>query len=338
MNSKNPHGFVPSCTVVICTRDRPTELNRCLEAVTRLDYPRFDVLVVDNAPGEARARDVARRWDAGYLVEPVPGLSRARNHGARASQTEVVAYLDDDGIPEPDWLSRLVSEFWDPMVMAVAGRICFLSEGTLVFQLDLMQGPPHECLKHRAVDCETPNWFEMANFGGLGSGGNMAFRRSVFDVWEGFDVRLGRGAILDGGEEDYAFFRLIDLGYRVVFVPDAVVRHPAPQTEEELRRELLRHITTSVGYMTLLLFEEAPYRRATLHYIMQAFQRTPRPWRTHQSEYRSLPRWRTALAAIWGPLLYAKARLINRDHNRMYALKPIGGGGTLRVGVRGTNR
>jgi len=88
---KNQDQFRPSCTVVICTRDRPTELNRCLEALAELDYPHFDVLVVDNAPSDDQARQVAMRWGVAYVAEPVPGLSRARNLGAMTCIAEVVA-------------------------------------------------------------------------------------------------------------------------------------------------------------------------------------------------------------------------------------------------------
>src|SRR5712692_6410138 len=52
----------PSCTVVICTRDRPALLDRCLGAVTRLDHPGFRILVVDNAPTTTETRDVTRHW------------------------------------------------------------------------------------------------------------------------------------------------------------------------------------------------------------------------------------------------------------------------------------
>ena len=72
----------PTCTVVICTRDRPAELERCLRAVRQIEYPRFDVLVIDNAPIKAPARGAAERWGARYVVEPVKGLSPARNRGA----------------------------------------------------------------------------------------------------------------------------------------------------------------------------------------------------------------------------------------------------------------
>src|SRR5690348_12347934 len=89
---------MPSCSVVICTRDRPRYLERCLNALGALDYPCFEIVVVDNAPSDGRTRDLAQRRQARYVVEPTPGLSRARNRGALESTGEIVAYLDDDAI------------------------------------------------------------------------------------------------------------------------------------------------------------------------------------------------------------------------------------------------
>src|SRR5919109_5193805 len=97
--------FTPVCTVVVCTRDRPEELKRCLAAVTRMEYSRFDVLVVDNAPMNGGAREIAAHCGARYVVEPVVGLSRARNLGSHACQSEILAYLDDDAVPERGWLT-----------------------------------------------------------------------------------------------------------------------------------------------------------------------------------------------------------------------------------------
>jgi glycosyltransferase involved in cell wall biosynthesis len=64
LSSNNAGMFKPSCSVVICTRNRPGELNECLKGVSRLLYPRFDVLVVDNAPTDPRTREVADGWGA----------------------------------------------------------------------------------------------------------------------------------------------------------------------------------------------------------------------------------------------------------------------------------
>jgi Glycosyltransferase like family 2 len=76
---------VPSCSVVICTRDRPEHLDRCLKAVAALEYSRFDVLVVDNAPSSERACEVADNWKVNYkvnyTVEPKVGLAARETVG-----------------------------------------------------------------------------------------------------------------------------------------------------------------------------------------------------------------------------------------------------------------
>ena len=304
--------FVPKCTVVICTRNRPAQLDQCLESVMRLRYPKFNVLVVDNASSDARTREVATRWGVQYIVEPVVGLSRARNRGARACDAEVVAFLDDDALPQPEWLSGLACEFKDPLVMAVTGRISALRVETDAERLcELISSSNAGVRERRVVDRQTYLWFEMANFGGMGDGGNMAFRRRIFDVWPGFDERLGRGVTLYGGEEHYAFFSLIDRGFRVVHNPHAVVRHPHPKTLQDLRTRHFRDLAASTSYFTFLFIEAPPYRRATLKYVIEGLKGTPRVWREQvaMNRLRILPRWRVLLACLSGPLRYVYSRL-----------------------------
>jgi cellulose synthase/poly-beta-1,6-N-acetylglucosamine synthase-like glycosyltransferase len=283
-----------------------------LEAVARLSYPRFEILVVDNAPRDDKSREVAGRRGVRYILEPAPGLSRARNRGARACETEIVAFLDDDAIPEPDWLSALAAEFTDPLVMAVAGRVRPLSAETEAERLGaLVAGLDAFGAERRTVDSNTASWFEIANFGGIGTGGNMAFRRRAFDTWTGFDERLGCGAPLEGSEEHYAFFKLIDLGYRAVYTPHAVVRHPCPQTMEQLRARHAQMLTSAAGYMTLLFVEEPRYRWAALKYAVEALKGSGRPWRAPAAAYqpRLIPRWRALLAYLSGPIRYVQACL-----------------------------
>ena len=195
------------CTVVICTRNRAQHLQRCLEAVNRADYPYFDVLVVNNAPSDKLAEEVALRSGANYILEPVAGLSRARNRGARTTNADIVVFLDDDAVPGPEWLGNLVSEFYDPLVMAVVGGRRPLKVETETEHLCArLERKGAHALSRRVVDCQTPAWFELANFGGLGDGGNMAFRRKIFELWRGFDERLGRGVSLHGSERALCLF------------------------------------------------------------------------------------------------------------------------------------
>jgi glycosyltransferase involved in cell wall biosynthesis len=309
LNGDKPDQFEPTCTVIICTRNHPAELDRCLEGVARLRYLKFDVLVVDNAPTDERAREVAARWNARYITEPVAGLSRARNRGARACDTEIVAFLDDDCVPEPEWLSWLVREFKNPSVMVVTGRVVPLSLQTEAERLSALAGFNSDGHGPRQVDRETPSWFELANFGGIGDGMNMAFRRRAFDVWPGFDERLGRGALIDGAEEHYAFFSLLKDGHLVVYTPYAVIRHPFPRDMKRLRERHLKDLASATAYITFLFAEQPRYRGAVIKYVLEALRGTRREWRGQAAgpRPRIVSRWRMLLAWLHGPLLYVQS-------------------------------
>jgi GT2 family glycosyltransferase len=291
------HGFAgtPSCTVVVCTRSRPRELERCLAALARQVYTCFDVLVVDNAPPDSSARAVAQRWGARYLVEPVRGLSRARNTGARACSSEIVAFTDDDAVAEPGWLYGLIDEFQDPNVSVVTGRILAFARSAGIYAADI--GP-----ERISLDWRHPLWFEMACFGGIGNGGNMAFRRSLFDVWNGFDERLGRGALLSDGEEHRAFAELIERGCTITYAPAAVVRHPIPEPEDQ-RTQSLRSIADLSGF-TIFLFLVTRQQWKVAKYALQALVGTTRAWRWRPATpvRRRAPRWRVLQACVAGVL------------------------------------
>ena len=267
----SPSNPVFSATVVICTRDRAHELGDCLQAVARLRYPRFEVLVVENGPPDARTQGVAEWHGARYLNCPRLGLSRARNAGARACHTDLVAYLDDDARPHPDWLAALACEFADPLVMAVGGEeLRPISQ----CEMERLAAQPAHCAggkrrPARNIGPDTREWFALTNFGGCGCGCSMAFRRAAFDVWRGFDERLGRGAPLDSAEETRAFFELVECGYRCVHTPDAVVWHPGPQSPEEWRRFNLHNMTNAIAYAALLWYEFPRFRRQLLLYLLR---------------------------------------------------------------------
>jgi cellulose synthase/poly-beta-1,6-N-acetylglucosamine synthase-like glycosyltransferase len=310
----SPDPFTPTCSVVICTRDRPETLDVCLKAVTALDYPQFDVLVVDNAPSDDRARAVAERWsthtNVRYVVEPVRGVSRARNLGAHSCGGEIVAYTDDDALPEADWLRALVREFEDARVMAVAGQVLPPVTGDCN-ALDARVRSLAGCgqAERLVVDRDTPYWFEMANFGGIGDG-NMAFRRQAFEVWPGFDVRLGRGASLLAGEEHYAFYQLIERGWRVVYTPASVLRHRFPATFRGFSDQHRKIVTEAAAYATLLFVEQPGYRSRLLQYAARSLN-GGQPWQRRIEGKRPhlFPRWHKLYASLAGPWIYVRSML-----------------------------
>lgn len=294
----------PTCTVVICTRDRPAELERCLRAVRQIEYSSFEVLVVDNASSKAPVREVADRWCARYVIEPAIGLSRARNLGAHVSASDLIAYLDDDAVPEPQWLAALAREFQEPRTGAVSGRILPLDERPDSIQF-LDSGAQRQVLDQSILE-----WFEKVAFGGLAKGGNMALRASAFKDWPGFDARLGRGGPLRAGEDNFAFFSLVDRGFRVVYTPDAVVRHPGPTTAGELRAHELQALS-ELGLYIGFLFEETSHRRELVRYVLSRI--VGRRGRLHPSrEHRLASHLHEVFQVFKGVVLYAQLRLTGK--------------------------
>jgi len=180
-------------SIVVCTRNRPESLARCLAAVNLLDWSPRETLVVDNASETPGVEQIATQHGARYILEPRIGVSMARNTGLRHATGEMIACVDDDALPDPAWIANLVREFEDPRVAAVVGRTIpgdsLAADDSLPARLSDLDGGP----QRRVVDRETPHWFEIANFGGIGAGANMTFRRSSFERWGGFDERISSG-------------------------------------------------------------------------------------------------------------------------------------------------
>lgn len=303
------------CSVVIPTRDRPATLERCLQALARLEPRPYEIIVVDSAPQRLPAESVAHQYGARYLLERGPGASRARNRGAREATGDIVAYLDDDSLPQPCWLAAIAREFSDPRVAVVTGRILAEKVETDAEGLfDAMGGL--DCGEaYRKIDTRSPDWFELANFGGFSGGANMALRRSVFSQWDGFDQRLGRGAAQNCNEEPYAYFNLLEREHAVVYTPAALVRHPLPQTMGELRARCLSDMRWSAAYFALLVVEHPRHRSRLLRYGWQALRGAQRDWRPLPTtgRRRIVSRWRTMFEWAKGPLLYARMRWQTRE-------------------------
>ncbi len=218
---------------------------------------------MDNTAGDKEAEAVAKEFGALYLVEPRPGLSRARNRGLAESHSEVVAYLDDDATPDPQWLGMLLEPFADPLVAVVTGRIV---RAETLPENETRQEP-------RTLSNKDPEWFETATFGGLGLGSNMAFRRNACAGGAIFDERLGRGAPFEIAEEHYAFALLLSRGRTAVHLPDALVFHP-PGKQGDIKHEARNLIAFS-----MLLLAEFPDRRIELlQFLFRRLRRKPLTW------------------------------------------------------------
>jgi glycosyltransferase involved in cell wall biosynthesis len=149
------------------------------------------------------------------LREPRQGVSLARNRGLAAAGGEVILFTDDDVAPAGDWLERLATPLWQGDCDAAVGRIELAAE----LSRPWMQARHKRWLA--APDLSVDQMTELI-------GANMGFHRRVLARVPAFDPELGAGA-LGSGEETLFSFQLSEAGYRLRFIPDAVVvHHPDP--------------------------------------------------------------------------------------------------------------
>lgn len=230
-----------SLSVIVCTRDRPASLSRCLEALGCSSEPADEVIVVDNAPRGDETRKVTERF-AGvrYILEPVAGLSRARNTGVRAATGELIAFTDDDVEVHPRWTARVRSALSDGRHAAMTGLVLPASlEHESEYLFEAKFGGFSQGFRPMVYDRDflestvawgVPVWR-------IGAGANMAFRRDALDVTGGFDERLGAGRA-GCSEDSELWYRMLRAGLSCVYEPRAVVAHRHRGDLRGLRRQM----------------------------------------------------------------------------------------------------
>src|SRR2546430_5882272 len=110
----------PRVSVVVCTYNGRRTIRDCLEGLSRLAYPNYEVIVVDDGSTDDTAA-VVRRYDCRLIRTENRGLANARNTGLEAATGEIVAYIDDDAYPDPEWLTYLAATFMSTTHAAVGG-------------------------------------------------------------------------------------------------------------------------------------------------------------------------------------------------------------------------
>ncbi len=232
----------PPITVVVCTRDRTQPLRHCLAALQTLDYPHYEVVVVDNAPSNEETRQLVMETavtfaSLRYVCEPRPGLDWARNRGIAEAQHDLVAFTDDDARPDARWLQAIARAFAEPEVMAVTGSVAAAELETPAQNLfefvygGMNHGFRRWFVRRAGLSAEQLFWASA-----FGVGANMAFRRSVFAQIGGFDVALDVGTPSGGGGDVEMFYRLVAQGHTLVYEPDALVWHTHRREEQDLVR------------------------------------------------------------------------------------------------------
>ncbi len=248
--------FTPSVSVIILNRGRPHLLPRVLTALRSQRYANFEVIVVgDRADVDEYGLPEPLARSFGYLHCPQANICRARNIGIAAARGEIVAFCDDDGVPEPDWLQELVIAFAAPSVAAAGGYVRgpdgvnFQWAGGGISSIGEEYGLPAcgEAIRIFEADCGV-----RASVLGV----NSAFRRSDLLEVGGFDESYRY--YLD---ESDAVMRLVATGRSVAHVPRAQVHHHYAENDHRTRSRKPRDFYEIAASLAHFLRQHGPQTR-----------------------------------------------------------------------------
>jgi GT2 family glycosyltransferase len=242
-----------SAAVAICTHERADDLARALAGLSALQVRPEEVLVIDNAPVTDATRRVAAEWPfVRYVREDGRGLDRARNRALRESRADIVAFTDDDAVPEPEWLGCLLANFQDPRTLAATGLTLALELRTEAQELFEERCSFARGFRRRVFDGQRDNPVAV---GPVGAGVNMAVRREAILALGAFDERLDAGTPTCSGGDHDLFVRILASGHSIVYDPAAVVRHRHRQTVDEIFKTVQGYGVGVYAMFTGLLLE-----------------------------------------------------------------------------------
>jgi glycosyltransferase involved in cell wall biosynthesis len=250
----------PLVSVVVPTRNRASLLPGLLTTLDEQDYPEYEVIVVDDA-SEDETEDVLESWRddkrrIALRINSPSGSYAARNWGWREASGAIIAFTDDDCLPEPGWLTHLVAGFNRPEVVGVQGMTLAPAARMTPFTHQIEQtegGPPYRTC-------------------------NISYRSSTFERLGGFDDSLRWYA------DNIFGLRARCLG-PISFAPEAVVLHPPRPREwrdraawrarfaadavhrKELRRLSAEHVTVPGQALPIVLWVLRPLAKQSLTHL-----------------------------------------------------------------------
>jgi GT2 family glycosyltransferase len=222
VTSRVPLESHPRVSVIVCSYNGAKTLRDCLTALDRVDYPDYEIVLVDDGSTDDTPAVVAawekerdgrllgwkNRPDFRHLGQPNMGLSHARNAGAAEATGEILAYTDSDCMADPDWLYYLVGTLLSGDYAGVGGpNISPPAQNWIQACVAAAPGGPSHVLLTDVVAEHIP-------------GCNMAFHRHAFEQVGGFDPEFRKA----GDDVDFCW-RLQQAGQVIAFSPAAIVWH-----------------------------------------------------------------------------------------------------------------
>ncbi len=322
----------PYASVVVPTLfGRPELLAGAVKALCALDYPDYEVVLVDNRSNERRDE---RDWRAlpadprlRIVAQPRPGISAARNAGVRAARGEFIAFTDDDVEVDPGWLRALGERFAaEPDADAVTGAVLpkeLETEAQRWFERygagsarDYRSGSyatAGRVWRVRDRIAGTEDW--LYRLGPFGTGANMAFRAGTLTALGGFDEALGAGTPTGGGEDIEMFVRLLARGYRLAVEPAAYVWHTHRRTGAELREQMAGYGRGLTAMLTAAILRDPRHLVGLLLIAVPGTVSVLKPGKSSAPRLAEDPQGARLSGLLHGPAAYFASRRKMRRWN-----------------------
>jgi GT2 family glycosyltransferase len=212
MHGSNPH---PTISVVIPTYGRPRQLCTCLQALAAAHYPheRFEVIIVDDgnpAPLDSLVAPFRRWLNLRLLRQPNAGPAAARNTGAAHARGALLAFTDDDCLPGHNWLAMLEAQHQQHPGCMICGGV-----------INALPHNPYDATSQLVIDLVYAFYNAEPEQARFCASNNMSMPTERFHALNGFD----RTFPLPGGEDRDLCDRWRQQGYRICYIPEAVVFH-----------------------------------------------------------------------------------------------------------------
>lgn len=261
----------PPISVVVGTRERPGDLRRCLEALQKLDYPDYEVVVVDNASRNDATAQVVAETSFRYVREERVGTSWARNRGVAEAKHDIVACIDDDVQVDAGWLRGIAEAFGDTQVGIMTGLVLPAQLETPSQHMFEAYSSMSKGVVAREFQRDSMRPQELIAVHLMGVGANMAFRRSVFDRIGGFDTKFGPGTSTLAGEDLDFFHRGLVAGFTLRYEPTAFVWHRHRRHPDELYRQVYTYGCGFGAYLLKLWHQQTVDRQQVARFLIRSW-------------------------------------------------------------------
>lgn len=316
----------PLISIVLATRERVQSLALALDSIANLEYPKFELVLVDSAPRTSQTQDfyalnkarfAAKNICLSYVRTDVPGLAVAHNRGLEIARGSVIAFTDDDVLVDKYWLIELLRGFkLAPNVGCVTGLVIPMELETPAQVLFEEFGGFTKGFDPQIYDMDghrPQNVLYPYTAGRFGTGANMAFSAGYLQKAGGFDPALGVGTPTLGADDMAAFFGVIKDGYQLVYQPSAVVMHRHRRTYEELTRQIFGYGSGLTAFLAKCILDD-PVSMFTIASKMPAGIRYAFGSDSNKNQHKSgsYPKELERIerrGMLYGPVAYIKSSL-----------------------------